>query len=342
MRAAWAAIVCAGLIATGCGAVHLNQAASVSPSPSYVPWLPLTATNVFPEAPGASPAPPEPIPAGTSECTSRELAMAASFLGGGAGGHTDMPVEFRDVGPTTCYLQGYPDVTILSAAGKVLAEGSGAAGRGTFFDPQWVEPILLHPGTQFASPGQTPPLGQARLNIEWWDCDLPTAATIRISLPDAGGVMTAPFAVKAGYSPTCDGGPGPRSGAYRGQFLPTGLEWPPAAKTLSIGISIKAPSSAKRGSSLTYYVTLTNLDVQAYVLDPCPDYIEILGPKLVVAEYQLNCASVMRILPGAAVTFQMRLALPTTTPVGNNIAIRWALVDGRVAPESESAPITVD
>lgn len=340
MRAAWPAVVGVALIATACGAVHLNQAASVSPSPSYVPWLPLAPTHVFPEAPGASPAPPEPIPAGTPECTSREL-TGMSSMGGGAAGHTNMPVELRDVASTACYLQGYPDVTILSAAGNVLAEASGAGGRGTFFDPQWVEPVLLHPGTQFAAVGQTPPVGQARLNIEWWDCAGATAATIRISLPDGAGTLTTPYAVKAGYSPTCDGGPGPRSGVHRGQFLPTGIEWPPAAKTLSIGISIKAPSSAKRGSSLTYYVTITNLDVQAYALDPCPDYIEILGPKLVVAEYHLNCASVTRILPGAAVTFQMRLALPTATPVGNDIAIRWALVDGRVAPESAFAPITI-
>jgi len=88
-------------------------------------------------------------------------------------------------------------------------------------------------------------------------------------------------------------------------------------------------------------VTVKNTSQSDYRLDPCPNYVEILGAKNPVAEYQLNCSPVGHIAPGVAVKFEMRMTLPSTVPLGTT-QLQWALIDGRVAMPNVHSSIAVD
>jgi hypothetical protein len=268
-------------------------------------------------------------------------------MGGSAatGGNVDTPVALRNTGTGTgtCYLEGYPDITILDAAGGSLARAIGSANRGTYF-PEWPEgQVLMEPGTPpLPHPSLAGQLsrGQALLNVQWWDCRRPTAANLSMDLPNGGGNLTIPYSARAPYYPTCDSNVQPAGTVTRGAFGPAGYQWPPAPAYLNMDITISAPASVKPGSTLVYYVTVKNSSPMDYRLDPCPDYVEILGAKNAVAEYQLNCAPVGHIAPGAKVKFEMRLTLPSSVPIGTDV-LMWALSDGRLAPPYARTSINV-
>lgn len=335
----WIALAALALCA-GCAATA-HPSAALTPTPTFVAWKALAPSGVIPQPPSPSPAPLVPIPNGTPECSASQLDVIA-VMGGGATGHTNMPIDLRNRGSSACFLQGYPDLTIRDSTGKILAQAIGTAGRGTFFDvTDWVEPVLMDRGTQFASGVRlTPPRGQAYVNIEWWDCASASASRIDVVLPDGGGMLSANYGVRAGYSPGCDGGSVARSGVLRSQFIPTGFELPPS-QYLPVSLSIDAPQSVQRGSTLVYYVTIRNDSTTTdYPLTPCPDYVEIVGLKTAVAKYALNCGPVGHVGPGASVRFEMRLQIPPTMPVGLT-GLLWVLNDFRIAVNREESTVTV-
>jgi len=320
--------------------------AATSSTAEYVPWLPLHTTGVYLMPPSPSPAPPVPIPAGTPICQAAQLEAAAIGGYAASGGNVDSPVALRDTGSTACYLEGYPGVTILDAAGRSLAQAIGSANRGTYF-PEWPEgQVLLQPGTPplprppFA--GQTGMLsrGQAVFNMQWWDCRHPMAAKLSIDLPNASGNLTTPYPSNASYNPICDSKIQPAGTVTRGAIGPAGYWWPPDPAYLKMDMVISAPPSVRRGSTLVYYVTLKNASGTDYRLDPCPDYTEILGGKVAVAEYQLNCSPAGHIAPGTSVKFEMRLTIPSSVPIGPN-ELMWALNDGRLFPPLTRTSINV-
>lgn len=338
MRCGWAALIASAVIGAACNATG-HPGTSVTPSPAFVAWNALPASHLIPQAPDPSPTPPVPIPAGTPECAASQLEAIAGTTSG-ATGHTDMPLVFRNRGSSPCFVVGYPDVAIADANGRVLAQASGTNGRGTFFDTDWVEPILLAPGTAFVPSHTNLPQGQALVHVEWWDCGGATASRIDVTVPDGGGHIIAAYAIHAGYSPGCDGGSLPKSGVLRGEFNPTGISWPPGPMYLPVSISIDAPQSVHHGSTLTYFVSIENLGTLDYRLAPCPDYFEIVGPKKGVAQFALNCSPVGAITPGRTVRFEMRLAVPPSYPPGP-AQLHWALLDFRISPSSASTAITI-
>ena len=337
---AWLALFGIGLVASACGAAPFKTATATA-SPGYVPWLALAPSGILPQAPQPSPMPPVPIPPGTSACTADQL-QATWVRGGGATGHTVMPVLYRNVGSTPCVLEGYPDVAIFGAGSRELASAGGTMNEGTFFDQPGVVPILMEPGLPAAGEYQAMPQGMARENVEWFDCTLPTAQRIVIDLPAGGGKLIANGPMNAGYSAICDGTPPgtARSGVSRGQFLPTGIEWPPAPTSIPVEVTARGPATVKPGSTYVYFVTIQNTGDVDYVLNPCPDYVEILGPKQAGGRYALNCAPVGRVTPGTAVTFEMQLEVPRSAPAGPN-RIEWVLVDGRVADPHVTVEVTI-
>jgi len=252
------------------------------------------------------------------------------------------PVGIRDRSSVACYLDGYPDITVLDSAGRTLAQAAGVHDRGTFFDSWPPVQVLMQPGTPTLASEAHEPMsrGQAYLAIEWFVCKGGQAARLTMSLPDAGGSMTIPFLVRAPYAAQCDSYTPPIAGALRGPFSPAGYELP-GPEYLTTEVTISAPASVKRGSTLVYYVTVKNTSQSDYRLDPCPNYVEILGAKNPVAEYQLNCSPVGHIAPGVAVKFEMRLTLPSTVPLGTT-QLQWALIDGRVAMPNVHSSIAVD
>ena len=325
------------VLMTGCS----PRTVSTASTPDYVPWLPLHTTGVYPQAPTPSPLAPVPIPAGTQPCKASQL-EAASMDGGGATGHMNTPVGIRDRSSVACYLDGYPDITILDSAGRTLAQAAGVHDRGTFFDSWPPVRVLMTPGTPTLASEAHEPMsrGQAYLAIEWFVCKGGQAARLTMSLPDAGGSMTIPFNVRAPYAAQCDSYTPPTAGALRGPFSPAGYELP-GPEYLTTDITISAPASVKRGTTLVYYVTVKNTSQSDYRLDPCPNYVEILGAKNPVAEYQLNCSPVGHVASGAGVKFEMKLSLPATVPLGTTM-LQWALLDGRLAGTFVHATIAVD
>ena len=180
---------------------------------------------------------------------------------------------------------------------------------------------------------------QTFMNLSWYDCHHPQASQFAVDLPDNGGRVMVKFAVAGGYYMLCDSDPNYRA-LSRGPFGPVGIDWPPGPRYIATEITVTAPAQVKAGSTLEYFVTVKNVDTIDYVLSPCPNYVELLGPKIKVAEYALNCAPVGRIGPSISVTFEMRMPITKTITAGD-YRLEWALSDGRITGQPASTEIAV-
>ena len=321
-----------------------SSASSVKSAASYVPWIPLPAGYADTNAPG--PGTPPPVPAGTPFCQASQL--EGTLIGRySAMSNLDAPIELRNKIASPCYLSGYAGVTILDSAGHVMAAISGSDGRGTYFDstdPTTVVKVLMEPGTEPLDNavgwggGTGLPPGQAFLNIEWAGCTTRSASQVYLDLPDGAGRVAIPFAVVPNGPDVCSR----VLPVTRGPFDPTGISWPPDRQLIKIAITLSTPQpQARRGSTLTYFVTLENTSREDYRLTPCPDYWETVSAlKTASVFYQLNCAPSGTVAAGASVTFEMKLAIPDDAPQGSTTLL-WHLTDGRILADDAQAPITI-
>jgi hypothetical protein len=140
----------------------------------------------------------------------------------------DTPIVFRNRGAAPCSIEGFPDLTILDAAGHVVAQATGSAQRATFFGEPPAVPFVLEmdtpPLTTTQGIRKALPGGQALVHIEWYDCRATLAAQMTIDLPNGGGQLKIDYAINAPGSPICDSpaAPGvPRAALGRGPFMPT-------------------------------------------------------------------------------------------------------------------------
>jgi hypothetical protein len=234
---------------------------------------------------------------------------------------------------------------VTGTAGQLLAIATGTTGRTTFFDMWSSMPVLLTPNTPALPPPsstpQSPPStrGLALLNIEWYDCHQPRAASLTLSLPGAAGSFHVGFNVTGAYSPACWPGHLVPATLNRGAFAPTGAT-PATEVVIDVTADMFTQTAARPASTLVFYVRLTNVDRTTYTLDPCPDYTEFLANKQPFGSFQLNCATAGPIAPGRAITFEMRLALPSTTPVGLT-QLSWSLQDSRAGDPSATESVFV-
>jgi hypothetical protein len=331
MGAAARALVAFGLVAlTACGSMHIDHKVAIATG--YVPWAPLAPTGASIEAPTVAPQPPYPIPAGTPSCTGSQLTGMIGYTHPYPGGNINLPIVFRDRASTDCVVEGYPDLSVLDASGRVLAAVKGSVGEGTDIPNGPVVPILARAGTpalRFVD-GLVPSVaGQLLVNLSWYDCTRPRATTLVVELPTGGGHLRMPFPESAGYYMLCDTDHSYRA-LNRGPFSPAGIEWPPDLhRYIKASVTIDPPAPVKAGAPLVFYVTVANQDTIDYVLDPCPDYVSILGRKAVVMDYRLNCAPVGRIPPGASVKFQMRMDTPKELQPGE-YRLEWSIADSRL------------
>jgi hypothetical protein len=309
---------------------------SVSPLPTipapahFVPWQPL------PVGSGDVPTPtPYPVPPGTPACRAAQLEGAQLGMGAAAG-NEDMPIVLRNRGTTACVLQGFADLRLLDARGQLLAEAVGTANRGTFFDDSTVVAVLMQPGTPTLVPTASASRhgydGQAFMNVQWTDCSAPQAHAAAIDLPDAGGRVVMPFPVSATQDAACFPGTHANPRLTRGPFRPELSDW----MTDALDARIAAPSPVRAGSTVTYYVTLTNHAPLAYRFDPCPDFGEGLD-KAATIELRLNCAAASEIAPGSSETFEMRVDVPRS--FSGTYQLTWNLLSPGTA--YASAPIEV-
>ena len=327
---------------------------SSSPSASYVPWLPLPRGNQYLVLP--SPTAPVAIPTGTAPCRAAQL--EGRLVGSlGATANLNTPVVLRNNSSTQCYLNGVPDLTIVDAHRAVLVKVAGADGVGTQFD-EYIAAVdvlmaVATPGLDnvafLNSDASTPRLaesvgsqnaqslapGLAFLNIKWTGCSQEPASQLWLDLPDGGGMLVIAFLVAAPELSTCSH----ESPLIRDPFKPTGVAWPPAPDYMQMQYSIDSPKTAKRGSTLEFFVTIRNLSSRDYTLDPCPDYSNALvnGP---VAYFQLNCAAVGAIKSGRSERFQMKFYIPPATATGPR-QLLFGLVGAGVTPPGATVPITI-
>ena len=239
----------AAVLVAACGSVP-----TASEKPNYVPWVALPAQHQYVDAPLASPVPPIPVPAGTRACQASQV-EGVSLGSSAAAGNVNMPLLFRNRSDAACYLEGYPDASVLAATGKVLAAGSGTNGRGSYFNDGPVVQVLLQPGLPplpAPGPGYTPPLGDAFMNFSWYACTPQEANRLALDLPDAGGRLVIPFDMSAYYSAACDGSSNYPPTIFRGPFSPTGVEWPPGYDYLSVTATIDGLTSVQLGKTLVY------------------------------------------------------------------------------------------
>ena len=151
MGAGGRALVGLGLIAlTACGSVRIVDKTAVATD--YVSWAPLTPTGIQIEAPTVPPSPPYPIPDGTPSCTASQLEGTLAYTGGSGGGNSVLTILFRDKASTDCVVDGFPDVSVLDAAGNLLAAAKGNVGKGTFFNDGPVVRVLAKAGTPSLRP----------------------------------------------------------------------------------------------------------------------------------------------------------------------------------------------
>lgn len=339
---------------TAAPAAPAAQTSKRSPSPTapplpapanYIPWAPLADAPVTSPRPAPTedthPSPPVPIPPGTPSCRASQL-EGAGYDGGGIGGERSLQIVLlRNQSTAACVIGGFPDVSILDSAGRVLAAVTGSEAR-TFVPQPPAINFLLQPHTAALSPPggftawhDVP--GRAYMEVEWGDCARPTAARMWVTLPQGGGRLTLPFPLAASGSAACP----TSSGVGRGPLAPTEAHWPPPRQYVNMSVTYDVPATARRGSALVYYVTLTNTSPLDYAPSPCPNYNEFIGPKDVVASFQLNCSPMGHLAPGARVTYQM-LQIPATAPLGPT-KLTWALSDTMVSIPSDLyiAPQTV-
>jgi hypothetical protein len=334
MGAAGRALIALGFVSVASCASPLALADTPK---SFVPWQPLPAAHQYIDPATSPPAAPA-VPPGTSRCVAAQL-EGVGLAAGIAAGNVDTPLLLRNKGAVSCYLHGFVDVTVLDRRGRMLANAEGAAGRGTFFSDGPVTDVWMPAATpSLPKPFQTRDgrTGQAFMNFSWYDCQRPLAAAIEMALPDGGGTLRMPYVVQASVNPYCQSEKSTFKAISRGPLSPAGSLSP----YLEVDVKLTAPLEAKRGTSITYYVTLTNTGVRDYDMQPCPDYIESFNGKQFPATYQLNCSPVGKLSPAASVTFQMEFDVPSSMSPGAQ-DLSWYLADGRLEPAGASTPLTI-
>ncbi len=312
------AVTLVGVVLTtvlaGCGgAVAPNS--STQRVADVVPW------SALKPAPDAAPT-PLPVPAGTADCTSADL--AARFTGGE--GLTDGQLTggfvFSDRSTAPCQVRGTPTIQLRSADGSPITVQPGPDLLGN--PPS--SPVLLLPGRATNSSGPAIP-GQAWLVLTWPTLDsatggttcVPTpsaASSVTFNVPDAGGQVTVTVPTSGTRHPVpiapCDGILG---------VSPFQAITPNPTQPL-LAARIHAPATVVAGHVLRYQVVLTNRSKAAVSFArTCAAYTESLaggagaGPVLkVVEQFQLNCAAAGMLQPGHSIFFAMELAAPVTAP----------------------------
>lgn len=257
-----------------------------------VPWI---------DSPSPVPPIPAPIPAvkpktSAPPCKDANLAYGGSAPSGltGDGG---VIIKLRNIGSATCFLSGTP---------KVVAKGTGvpditATDRpmisfGQEADITPGKPVFLFIGMSAAcgTPAQRPTMYDT-LFVYY-----PMGGEVVIhglALYNFCGMTTTPF-----YSVK----PGPQY---------------PNPPTINLVPTLKLPATVKAGTTLTYEVDISNPQSKPAELLPCPIYMEYssFGTKLL---YHLNCSTVHSIAPHGKVSYQMKMAIPSSAPLGE-ASIHW-------------------
>ena len=281
-------------VATGSTALPTTTTAAWSPPTDAVPFRDLPAA---PEPPPPAPPPVTAPPATSPPCRANQLSITMD----GHNGATGMLFTYFKLANTTaatCSLGGFPKVV-----GLVAGRAPVTATNLNLPEPD--------PG-----PADLPPGASAEVAIGTTSNCEPTAPPppadeqVRLTVP-GGGDLSLPV----GFDPVCGIG----ASTF---YLPTPpLEMPRPRANLSVSVS--APPAVNAGTALTYAVTIHNSGGTDFVLNPCPNYVQSLGPYGKDL-HGLNCDAARPVPAHGGETFLMELDIPADAPSGDT-ALLWGL-----------------
>lgn len=245
------------------------------------------------------------IPAGAAPCGARDIRLRALGRQGLNSGTIVFYIEVRNVGRSTCVIDGGPSVTIPERTPTRIAVQSTQVAFGPDGFPARGAAFGLRPGriagaTVFNGYSCSDPLTE-RLEV-----DVRFGyATKGIKVPvlacrDSGGALSvAPFA--PAESPE----------------EPKPLRWPLEAE-------LELPQSAFLGGVLEYRVKLKNISAHPFRFPFCPTYEVVVGRGDPIGV--LNCRPMGTLAPGAIATFAMRMPLSRHFRPGRHTVV-WTLAD---------------
>lgn len=237
-------------------------------------------------------------------------------------------VELRNVGSRACRLTGRPLVRFV---------GTPQSPR----QRQTAEPALSPEFPGVTKPASSllalAPGSSATLSLDWnnWcppgpRSNKPAVApkAVRVTLPGGGGSIDVSYnAVTPCYQPGSPSTVGVRP--FEPEVLPDGRPWsriPLVARILTSDGASASTLRASRGSMLRYVVELRNASTNQTLRfgTNCPLFVQELAPQGSVEAYRLNCAAAHPVPPGGSIRFDVQMAIPGSTPVGDN-GLFWAL-----------------
>ncbi|MER7280612.1 DUF4232 domain-containing protein [Dactylosporangium sp. NPDC000244] len=290
-----ASSVVAAAVLVGLGAVNILQdrtPEAVTPAQGTIAWTDTPAS--LPNLTRRSPR-PDVRACTESDLAGKPWAESNTIAASGAKTYTVLIANGSD---TRCTLGSAPQLTALRS-------GDG-------------EPTALAASTQAAQhagaqmPATVDPGEPVRLDITVTPCANaapPTYSSVAITIGQHH--VTVP-----GITPGCEFAVSP---------------WYVQAPLINapLTVSMSAPGTVRRGSTLTYQVTIANTADQAFKLNPCPVYQQGVGE--VTRTYQLNC-STTTIPKHASLTYEMHLDVPASaTPGPSKVTWMAALANGTVA-----------
>jgi hypothetical protein len=281
-----------------------------------VPWVNNRAT---PALIGSLLPKPLPAPAPKTDappCTSSQLALQP-VTGLQWSQNSGVAVRLRNTGSSACLLRGTPKVAASSPGHpNVVATPLGLAAT----DGE----VANTPAGGLVSADVSVPVACAS-NPGGSNQGLPTYRRLVITLPGGGtrtiSGLNLTFPCGMAVTPFNMPKPSPTYARYWIQYLKP---------------RVALPASVKAGGTLVYEITLTNPLSRPVALTPCPAYIEHSSSDIKL-EYRLNCTFVHSIPAHSFSIYQMKMAIPDTTPSGP-MTVFWSVI----GPGTISSHATVD
>jgi hypothetical protein len=265
-----------------------NAATPAAAAAGIVPWVDVPGT---PQSPAGS-------TTAARQCTASDLDIVAGRAGAFRGQATQ-ELDVRDRSADACFLAGVPQGQVPNAGARSRVSSGAFAAQRVDLVPGASAIVLI--GTPTACAGSGQPVVGSSVQLTLPNGDAVTVGGTRIDT-ECGAPAVVAFEP---VSPP-DAAPGPLG---------------------MLSVSIAAPPTVARGTVLTYRVTLTNPSATSTTLSPCPSYSQVLGMgggTPVQQALLLNCPAAASIATNAAVTYEMRLAVPASTPTGPT-KLSWRL-----------------
>jgi len=286
--AAWtvALSAAAGLLVAACGG------GPGSPAPAGVAVIPWVDVPSIPQSLAAS-------TQAARACGAADLEIVAG-MAGAFHGQATQELALRNRAADACFLPGAPQALLPNAGARGQVTSAAFATRRVDLAPGESATMLI--GTPVGCAAGQPVV----------------ASSLRLTLPNGEQVTVGGTRIDT----ECGS---PAVIAFE-PVDPAPAE-PAAGPVSTLDVSLSAPRTVARGAVLSYRVTLANQSSTPVALSPCPSYTEVLGTGGAAAVQRtllLNCGAAGSIAGGASLTFEMKLAVPASTPAGTT-KVSWKL-----------------